>query len=172
MSSRISRKDSKIHNKGTTLIKMVLMVSKMPIFIEALKLFLKNSCLYNATCSCVQLVWSTPLVFVLGIEIWLQVFCRKCNHRRHCLRKDLLYLSRLDHVKTVNMRGRRKKGREGEEEKSAKGNRERSLTLSPQFPFLFPFFPIPYPFGCLLRRLKTVHSIVAAWVCQFNVLVF
>ena len=34
MNSRISRKD-----KGTTLIKMVQMVSEMPIFIEALKLF-------------------------------------------------------------------------------------------------------------------------------------
>lgn len=37
MNSRISRKD-----KGTTLIKMVQMVSETPIFKEALKLFLKT----------------------------------------------------------------------------------------------------------------------------------
>ena len=31
-----------------------------------------------------------------------------------------------------------------------------SLTLSPQSPSLFPFFPIPTPFDALLRRLGVV----------------
>ena len=40
------------------------------------------------------------------------------------------------------------------------------LTLSPKPPSLFPFLPIPYPFRCLLRRLRVtcrigVHTILA-----------
>ena len=144
MNSRISRKD-----KGTTLIKMVQMVSETPIFKEALKLFLKKSCLYNATCSCVQLVWSTPLVFVLGIKIWLQVFCRKCNHRRHCLRKDLLYLSRLDHVKPCKdswpaWKAQKGEGRGGGKEREREKGEE-SYPLSPiPLPFSLPPNPLPF----------------------------
>ena len=65
-------------------------------------------------------------------------------------------------MESHSLRGRRKKGRgrgrgEGEGEK---------LTLSPKPPSLFPFLPIPYPFRCLLRRLRVtcrigVHTILA-----------
>ena len=50
-----------------------------------------------------------------------------------------------------------------------------SLTLSAQSPFLFPFFPIPYPFRCPAAQARgcwaegTLHLSLLPWVSFFSI---
>ena len=50
-----------------------------------------------------------------------------------------------------------------------------SLTLSPQFPSLFPFFPIPYPFRCPAAQARgcwaegTLHLSLLPWASFFSI---
>ena len=58
----------------------------------------------------------------------------------------------------TSLRGRRKKGR-------GRG-REKSTKFSPLPPSLLPFFPIPYPFRRLLRRLIGQPWVACAFTLQ------
>lgn len=50
-----------------------------------------------------------------------------------------------------------------------------SLTLSPQSPSLFPFFPIPYPFRCPAAQARgcwaegTLHLSLLPWASFFSI---